>query len=364
MNVGEVERNQIDLEGTPVVRGCLTLPPIVSGPCAPQDKVPPILADSQADLTLSEGIVGVKLAKPKTEPRVKQEPKRTFLEHVYERCNESRPGNRKFDDYGLPVPKMETAHDGIVYSFEPEDVWRCYAPCFLDEWEEYESKFEPGKKVKQVAPKAEFWDRPPGALGRAIRLDTHWNARQMGVGREYVMSEKCWCMYPRSDTEICSALWACLTLDPGHAESSPEQDAPMNADDLGGTCSTSVEHSVVGGVGIRAENTGWVNVMVFNLQRLQRKLDNSFVILWAGFSQEYYDQAAVRKEWNARFRVPFAMQLVSNEFLESQAAVAYTGSDGKLRMGFSTERKPVDRTTPRVKTQTLLREKDFYRTGE
>ena len=40
------------------------------------------------------------------------------------------------------------------------------------------------------------------------------------------------------------------------------------------------------------------------------------------------------------------MQLVSNEFLESQAAVAYTDSDGKLRMGFSTDRKPVDRTTP------------------
>jgi hypothetical protein len=282
-------------------------------------------------------------------------PKRSFLEHIYKHCNDSGPGKRKYDDYGLPVPKMETAHDGIVYSFVSEDVWRCYAPGFMDDWEEYESRFDPGKKVKQVAPKAEFWDRPPGATGRARRLDTHWNARQMGVGREYVTSEKCWCMYPKSDTEICSALWVCLTLDPDHAESSPEQDAPMNTDDLGGI---PVDYSVVGGHGVRAENTGWVNVMVFNLQRLQRKLDNSFVILWAGFGQAYYDHARVKNEWNMRFRVPFAMQLVSNEFLESQAAVAYTGSDGKLRMGFSTERKPVDRTTPpREDTNIASRER-------
>ncbi|MDP7560363.1 MAG: hypothetical protein QF745_07460, partial [Planctomycetota bacterium] len=86
--------------------------------------------------------------------------------------------------------------------------------------------------------------------------------------------------------------------------------------------------------------------MVFNLQRLARKLDNSFVILWAGFGQEYYEQAAAREEWTRRFRVRYAMQLVSNVFLESQRAVSYTDPDGKLRMGFSTERKPVDRKTP------------------
>ncbi len=175
------------------MRGRLTLPPIVTGPCAPQDKVPPVLADPQVDLTLSEGIVGVKFARPSVEPRVKHEGspqggdgplwglKRTFLEHIYKHCNDSRPGNRKYDDYGLPVPKREPPHDGIVHSFESEDVWRCYAPSFMNEWEAYESKFEPGKKVKQVAPRAEFWDRPPGAEGRAIRLDTHWNARHKGV---------------------------------------------------------------------------------------------------------------------------------------------------------------------------------------
>ncbi len=107
----------------------------------------------------------------------------------------------------------------------------------------------------------------------------------MGIGREYVTNEKCWCMHPKSDTETCVALRVCLNLDPDHAEpspgvpidrlfsptrgSEPGQDAPMNADDLGGI---PVDCSVVGGHVVRAENTGWVNVMVFNLQRLARNL--------------------------------------------------------------------------------------------
>ncbi len=125
------------------------------------------------------------LARPSVEPRVKHEgsprggdgplwgPKRGFLERIYKHCNDSGPGKSKYDDYGLPVPMMEAAHDGIAYSFVSEELWRCYAPGFMDDWEEYESRFDPGKKVKQVAAKAEFWDRPPGATGKPRRLDTH-----------------------------------------------------------------------------------------------------------------------------------------------------------------------------------------------
>ena len=154
------------------------------------------------------------------------------------------------------------------------------------------------------ARKSNKWRRKPnfgtdrlGRILKPVRLDTHWTARQMGRGREYVTSEKCWCMYPKSDTETCIALWVCVNLDPDHAELSPGEpidrrfstavgaetmhDAPTNVD----------QSSIVGGHGIRADNTGWVNVMMFNLQKLARKLENSFVVLWAGFRTEYYEKA-------------------------------------------------------------------------
>ena len=42
------------------------------------------------------------------------------------------------------------------------------------------------------------------------------------------------------------------------------------------------------------------------------------------------------------------MQLVSDEFLESQAAVAFRDSEGKLRGGFSTDRMTPPRDDPDV----------------
>ncbi|MDP7560073.1 MAG: hypothetical protein QF745_05990, partial [Planctomycetota bacterium] len=278
-------------------------------------------------------------------------PKRSFLDYIYKHCNDSCPEDRNWDDYGLPVPKMEEAHHGIEYSFVSEDVWRCYAPGFMDCWEEYETRFDTSRKIKQVAAKAEFWDRPPGAMSTPARLDTHWTARQMGRGREYVTIEKCWCMYPRSDTETCMALWVCINLDPDHAELSPGEPIDRRFTAAAGARTVQdapsiEESSIVGGYGVRAENTGWVNVLTFNLLKLARKLDDSFVVLWAGFRPEYYAKAEADQEWNKRFKVPFHMQLVSDEFLESQAAVAYTDPEGRLRMGFSTDRKSADRKTP------------------
>ena len=146
--MGEIIGDQIDLGGTPVVEGRLTLPPIVTGPCAPHYEVPQALIDPRINLTLDEGIVGVKLVGTSAETGVKLEgssrgavgpiwgPKRSFLDYIYKHCNDSCPEKRKYDDYGLPVPKMEEAHDGIEYSFVSEDVWRCYAPGFLSCWEE------------------------------------------------------------------------------------------------------------------------------------------------------------------------------------------------------------------------------------
>ena len=140
--MGEIIGDQIDLGGTPVVEGRLTLPKFVSGPCAPHDEVPHALRDPRINLTIDEGIVGVTLVETGAETEVKLEsrgavgpirgPKRSFLEHVYLHCSDSCPGNRKWDDYGLPIPKIEEARDGIQYSFDSEDVWRCYAPGFLD----------------------------------------------------------------------------------------------------------------------------------------------------------------------------------------------------------------------------------------
>ncbi len=48
------------------------------------------------------------------------------------------------------------------------------------------------------------------------------------------------------------------------------------------------------------------------------------------------------------------MQLVSDEFLESQAAVAYTDSEGRLRMGFSTDRTTPPREDPNVAPRETL----------
>ena len=90
-------------------------------------------------------------------------PKRGFLEHVYLDCSHSCPDDRKYDNYGLPIPKLEEAHDGIQYSFNSQDVWCCYAPGFLD-WEKYEDMYDTSRKVKQVAATSQFWDRPPGAM--------------------------------------------------------------------------------------------------------------------------------------------------------------------------------------------------------
>jgi hypothetical protein len=104
-------------------------------------------------------------------------------------------------------------------------------------------------------------------------------------------------------------------------------------------------------------------VLTFNLLKLARKLDDSFVVLWAGFRPEYYAKAEANKEWNKRFKVPFHMQLVSDEFLESQAAVAYTDSEGRLRMGFSTDRKTPPREDPNVAPrETLLPDGRLTRT--
>ncbi len=149
------------------------------------------------------------------------------------------------------------------------------------------------------------------------------------------------------------ALWVCLMLGPDSEEPFPgepidtrfaataeveKEEDPPNIDDL----------SIVGGYGYRQKNTGWVNVITFNLLRLARQLDNSFIISWAGFGPEYYAKAQADKEWNKRFRVPFFMQLVSDEFLESQAAVAFRDSKGKLRVGFSTDRMTPPRDDPDV----------------
>ena len=101
--MGEIIGDQIDLGGTPVVEGRLTLPPFVSGPCAPHNEVPHALRDPRINLTIDEGIVGVNLVETGAETEVKLEgssrgavgpirgPKRSFLEHIYKHCNDMKP---------------------------------------------------------------------------------------------------------------------------------------------------------------------------------------------------------------------------------------------------------------------------------
>jgi hypothetical protein len=215
------------------------------------------------------------------------------------------------------------------------------------------------KNVKQVAKVTQVWDRPPGAMTPPMRLDTLWTSKQIGRGREYVALEKCWCMYSKSDTETNMALWVCLMLDSNSEEPFPgepidtrfaataeveKEEDPPNIDDL----------SIVGGYGYRQKDTGWVNVITFDLLRLARQLKDSFIISWAGFGPEYYAQAEADKEWNKRFEVPFFMQMVSNEFLESQGAVSFRDSEGKLQVGFSTDRVSPPRDDPDVGTRETI----------
>ncbi len=122
------------------------------------------------------------------------------------------------------------------------------------------------------------------------------------------------------------------------------EESPRNVDDI----------SIVGGHGIRQKNTGRVNVITFDLLRLARQLDNSFICSWAGFGPEYYAKAEADKEWNKRFEVPFFMQMVSNEFLESQAAVSFRDSEGKLQVGFSTDRVSPPRDDPGVGAREII----------
>ncbi len=111
-------------------------------------------------------------------------------------------------------------------------------------------------------------------------------------------------------------------------------------------------HSIVGGHGVRQNTTGWVNAIAFDLSKLARRVENSFICSWAGFDQEYYDTARAKGEWNERFRVPFFMQMVSDEFLQSQIGVSFQNSEGKLQMGFSTDKA----VTPRDESGVGARE--------
>ena len=83
---------------------------------------------------------------------------------------------------------------------------------------------------------------------------------------------------------------------------------------------------------MRQKNTGWVNAITFNLSRLARQVEDSFICSWAGFDPEYYVNVKSNGEWNGRFRVPFFMQLVSDEYLQSQIGVSFQDSEGKLQM--------------------------------
>ncbi len=362
---------QAGLGGTPAGAGLLALPPLISGPF---ESIPLILQEPRLDLTIDEGIVGMTSGKPEVRTEVKVEPgeatgpergpKRGFLENVFLNCSHSCPEARNHDDYGLPVPKLDDPlPPGIKYSFDSQDVWRCYAKGFTD-WKEYEEMYDTWKKVKQVAKVTQLWDRPPGAMTPPMRLDTLWASKQIGRGREYVALEKCWCMYSKSDAEVNMGLWVCLRLDPDSEEPFPEdpidlrfvadvipaaagartEESPQNIDD----------NSIVGGHGIRQKNTGWVNVITFNLLRLARQLDDSFICSWAGFGPEYYAKAEADKEWNKRFQVPFLMQMVSNEYLESQVAVSFQDSKGKLQVGFSTDRLSPPRDDPGVGAREII----------
>ena len=90
----------------------------------------------------------------------------------------------------MPVPQLSTDDaPGVLKSFDSADVWRCYVKNFADR-EEFEGRYDPWKKIKQAVGNSQFWDRPPGSLALAFRLDKNWTSKQMGRGREYVVERK------------------------------------------------------------------------------------------------------------------------------------------------------------------------------
>ena len=352
--------DQTGLGGTPAGPGHLTLPPVNPDPL---NLIPSVLREPQHDPTDGEGIVSLTLGKPEIKKEAtgpERGPKRGLLKHVFENCASSCPAARNHDDYGLPVPQLNNPEDtpGVLKSFDSQDVWRCYASGFTG-WKDYEDMYDTWKKIKQVAKTTQFWDRPPGAMTPPNRLDYPWTSKQIGRGREYVTLEKCWCMYPKPDGDVNMGLWVCVQLDPEAVEPSPD-DSPFAMDATpvaeGARTEEGVRgtdaNSIVAGYGVRQNNAGWVNAIAFDLSKLSRRVDNSFICSWAGFDKEYYENAQAKGERNDKFGAPFFMQLVSDEYLHSQIGVSFQGSEGELQMGFSTDKA----VTPRDESGVGARE--------
>ena len=333
--------------------GRLTLPPVNP---APLHTIPAILRETPNDPTDGEGIVSVNLTKIKKEPGPGEGPGRSKLRHVYDNCANSCPAKRNHDEYGLEVPQLcGEDRPGIKKSFESQDVRRCYVRGFTD-WEDFEDRYGPWKKVKQATDKSQFWDRPPGALSQAVRLDTHWTSKEMGRGREYVVKEKCWCTYPKPDGEVNMGLWVCLELDPKDVEPTSDEPPPVMGDAEGsgeGVEDTPAVNSIVPGDGLVCQkNVGWVNAIALDLLKLSRGDRNFLFCSWIGFDKEYYINAQNRGERTPQFRTLFNMQLVSDAYLLSQPGLSLQGSKGELQMAFSSDKA----ATPRDESTAEVRE--------
>lgn len=172
--------DQTDFGATQVGPGSLPVPSV-----DPETSmsVPSTLFELPFDATEGEHVVEETLPKSQAVgPGFGRGSARSKPDHIYINCEKSCPEDRRWDGYGLQVPQQCSHHcDGMRVTYESADVWACYVPNFL-EWQEFQDRYNPFKKLKQAVDNCQFWSTPPGAMTPAVQVNGKWTGREQGEG--------------------------------------------------------------------------------------------------------------------------------------------------------------------------------------